>query len=96
MANIDFNNLPYAVESLLNEVRDIKATVSRIESNQPVEDVEQLTVDKAVKFIQKAGYPISKSRLYKLTSSKCIPHRHFGSKLIFNKGELINWCESQD
>jgi len=96
MASIDFNNLPYAVENILNEVRDIKDTVSRIEKNQPVEIPDKLTLDKVLRFIKKSGYPISKSRLYKLASFQNIPHRHFGSKLILNKQELLDWCGEQN
>lgn len=96
MSKIDFNNLPYAVETLLEGMLSIKEIMSRIENNQPVDEPDQLTFERALKFLNKAGYPISKSKLYKLTASKAIPFRHFGSKLIFNKLELLNWCEAQN
>lgn len=96
MSNIDFNNLPYAVDNLLEKVSEIKEIVSRIENNQPVDEPDQLTAERALVFINKAGYPISKSKLYKLTSSNGIPCRRFGSRLIFNKLELLDWCEAQN
>jgi len=38
---------------------------------------------------------LSKSKIYKLTSSKDIPHKRFGSRLIFSRKELEEWVESQ-
>ncbi|WP_242916322.1 helix-turn-helix domain-containing protein [Pontibacter liquoris] len=38
---------------------------------------------------------LSKSKLYKLTSSNEIPHKRYGNRLIFNRKELEEWVESQ-
>ncbi|WP_205504508.1 helix-turn-helix domain-containing protein [Rufibacter psychrotolerans] len=38
---------------------------------------------------------LSKSKLYKLTSAKEIPHKRFGSRLIFSRKELVAWIDSQ-
>lgn len=38
---------------------------------------------------------LSKSKLYKLTSSNQIPFRKFNKKLIFSRKELQAWVESQ-
>lgn len=38
---------------------------------------------------------LSKSKLYKLTASNEIPHKRFGSRLIFSRKELLTWLESQ-
>lgn len=38
---------------------------------------------------------LSKSKLYKLTSAKQIPHKTFGSRLIFSREELQTWVETQ-
>jgi len=38
---------------------------------------------------------LSKSKLYKLTSSKEIPHKHYGSRLVFSRKELTDWVEEQ-
>ncbi len=38
---------------------------------------------------------LSKSKLYKLTSSKQIPHKTFGSRLVFSRSDLQAWVDSQ-
>lgn len=38
---------------------------------------------------------LSKSTIYKLTSSKEVPHKRFGNRLVFSRKELLNWVESQ-
>lgn len=37
---------------------------------------------------------LSKSSLYRLTSTKQIPHIKRGGKLLFNRQELIAWLQS--
>lgn len=38
---------------------------------------------------------LSKSKLYKLTSSNSIPHKYFGNRLVFSRKELLAWIEAQ-
>lgn len=38
---------------------------------------------------------LSKSKIYKLTSSKQIPHKKFGPKLVFSRKALRRWRDSQ-
>ena len=50
----------------------------------------------AREFVKDQGIPMSKSKLYKCTSSNQIPHRKTsGNKLIFYSDELTDWCNNQ-
>ncbi len=49
----------------------------------------------AIAFLQENGYQLSKSKLYKLTSTGQVPFRHFGRRLIFSRKELLDWIKSQ-
>ena len=59
------------------------------------EEVDSITLESAVTFLAEQGYPISKAKIYKLTSSEDIPHRKFGQKLVFSRKDLLQWAESQ-
>lgn len=54
-----------------------------------------LNLEKAQKLVLERGIPMSKSKLYKLTSSNDIPHRKAGNRLIFFENELTEWCNQQ-
>ena len=41
------------------------------------------------------GYPTSRAKIYKLTSSGQMPHRKYGNKLVFSRRELLAWAEGQ-
>lgn len=56
---------------------------------------ETLDLRSAIRLFSERGYPISKSRIYKLTASHHIPHRKYGTRLIFHRAELLQWLESQ-
>lgn len=56
---------------------------------------ETLDLRSTIRFFEERGYPVSKSRLYKLTASHQIPHRKYGTRLIFHRAELLQWLESQ-
>lgn len=49
----------------------------------------------AIAFLKENGYELSKSKLYKLTSSGQVPFRNFGRRLIFSRKELLEWVEKQ-
>jgi excisionase family DNA binding protein len=50
----------------------------------PLEEI--MTIDVAAKFLS-----LSKSRIYKLTSGREIPHSKKGKRLYFKRSELIEW-----
>lgn len=67
------------------------------EMNQPLKPAmperDNLSLDETVDFLREAGYPLSKARLYKLTSQNKIPFNKFGSKLMFSRSALLNWAK---
>ena len=56
---------------------------------------ENINIDQAVEFLSENGYPTAKSQIYKFTSAGEIPHRKYGSVLVFNRTELLRWAESR-
>ncbi len=49
----------------------------------------------AMEYITSKGIPMSKSKLYKLTSKREIICHYAGNRLIFYKSELDTWCKNQ-
>lgn len=55
----------------------------------------RLNLQTAVDFLNQEGFPISASKLYKLTAEGKIPHQKFGHRLVFDRGALAAWAEAQ-
>lgn len=53
-----------------------------------------LSTENALAYLKKTGFPMSKSKLYKLTSYGRIPFHKSGNTLLFIPEELDKWCES--
>lgn len=77
-------------------------TINQLKRNDDVSFLEMekqisefINAHNAAIFIRKYGIPMSKSRLYKLTSSFGIPFYKAGSRLIFRNDELAKWCEDE-
>lgn len=88
---IKFDNLPEAVERLLNEVADIKnhllnqaATPAETKQLAPEEDF--LTVND-VSYMLK----ISKGTIYNMTSNRQIPFYKKCGRVYFDKSEIKEW-----
>lgn len=89
-----FDTLPQQIDFLLAEVLNIKEVLlNRLE--KPEEIPKYLTMESALSFLRKRAYPMSKSKMYKLTSSSGIPYRKMGNKLLFCSNELEQWCNDQ-
>lgn len=54
-----------------------------------------MNLDDAISYIRSKQIPMSKSRLYKLSSANSIPRRHAGNRLLFINDELDTWCIEQ-
>lgn len=59
------------------------------------EEIDSITLDSAIIYLEEQGYPVSKAKMYKLTSSEEIPCRKFGQKLVFSRKDLLFWAEAQ-
>jgi hypothetical protein len=76
------------IESLLLDIKHKSYMKESIER-------DRLNFNEALDFLIKQGYPISKSKLYKLTASNNVPHVVFNNHLVFSRKELLNWVSTQ-
>lgn len=73
-----------------------KSVSSALESRKPHKaEPDPMDLNNAVRFLREQGYPTSKAKIYKLTSSGHIPFRKYGNRLVFSRKELLAWAESQ-
>ncbi|MDE5944083.1 helix-turn-helix domain-containing protein [uncultured Rikenella sp.] len=72
-----------------------KFQASQKEAARPENQPEAMNLPAAIRFLAENGYPTSRSKFYQLTSTGKIPHRKYGSRLVFNRTELLRWAESQ-
>lgn len=91
---LNFERLPSAVSAILREVEEIKRMlINHKPRSEP--DTKRLSINEAQKFFQEQGFPISKSKLYKLTSEGKIPHEKFGIRVLFRQDKLIDWIKNE-
>lgn len=57
--------------------------------------IDTITLTDALELLKEHGYPTSKAKIYKLTSSGDIPFKTYGNKLVFSRKELLLWAENQ-
>ena len=91
---LSFETLPSAVGLILKEMEEIKKILIN-DSSANAPEVKRLSTNEAIKFIREQGLPISKSKLYKLTSEGKIPHEKFGMRVLFKKDSLFTWIGNE-
>lgn len=90
----NYENLPAQVDLIISELAIIKSVL--FEPIKKEEEVPKfLNLSGALELLKHNGSPMSKSKLYKLTSSNKIPYHKCGSRLVFMCDELIYWAEEQ-
>lgn len=92
MSEINYNNLPEKVGELWEDVKTIKELLKKRESEVSIS--QKLTFSKALVFLERQGYVMSKSKLYKLTALNEIPCKKFGNRLIFDSDDLLAYCKA--
>lgn len=92
---VDFNSLPQAVEYLIKQVEEIKSALHK--GRKTVCQNETLDIDGVKLYMEKRKIPMSKSRIYKLSSSGDLdfPVHRIGNRLLFYTKELDEWCKQQ-
>lgn len=93
---VSFTSLPRKVDEIFSEIKEIKSLLKC--RNQDVSITSKIiSLEKAVVFLREQGFPISKSRIYKLTAMGAggLPFRKFGNRLVFDRDELMTWCKGQ-
>lgn len=82
------------MDNLISEVLTIKEILlARIK--KPEEVPKYLTLEEAIEYLLTNKIPMSKSKIYKLTSSDSIPYFKVGNKLLFSIEELEQWMNNQ-
>lgn len=89
-----FDNMPFQVDQIYKELIELK-TILLNKEKHPKEYPKHMDINNAVAFLNEQGYKITRSTLYKLTSTRKIPHSKFLGKLVFETKELLTWCEHQ-
>ncbi|EKT3966989.1 helix-turn-helix domain-containing protein [Flavobacterium psychrophilum] len=84
-----FENFDY----LLSSIEKIEKEISCVKKVEP--PPKTISINQAVLFLKEKGLIISISSIYKLTSSKSIPFKRFGNRLIFDVTELESWVQSK-
>lgn len=77
-------------EELKAIIRDVLS--ERTEPTAGVEP-ENISLNRAVELLNGLGFPTSKAKIYKLTSTGSIPCHKYGSKLLFSRKELLQWVQ---
>ena len=67
--------------------------MQRIE--KPEEIPKYLSLEQALLYLEKKGFLVSKSKLYKMTSGDIIPCHKNGNRIYFLPEELNDWLEKQ-
>lgn len=57
--------------------------------------IDTLTLNDTLELLKEHGYPTSKAKIYKLTSTGKIPCKTYGNKLVFSRKEVLLWAENQ-
>jgi hypothetical protein len=65
------------------------------DKNEPVMQVDSITLNDALELLCQYGFPTSQAKMYKLTSAGEVPCRTYGNKLVFSRKELLRWAEDQ-
>ncbi|MEO8947315.1 MAG: hypothetical protein ABI308_02830 [Mucilaginibacter sp.] len=95
MKSIETNHLNFTqkIDLLIAQLDVVKKLVEKNISPDVV--IDKLNLDEAIKFMASQGCYISKSLIYKLTSTNVIPVQRCGRKLIFDRNELLQWCKDR-
>jgi excisionase family DNA binding protein len=82
---------PFAIlERRLNRLEFLLLELKKATAQPPKQPLaDRCTLPEALEITA-----LSKSKLYKLTSTNEIPHKRFGNRLIFSRRELLDWIES--
>ena len=57
--------------------------------------IDTITLNDVLELLKEHGYPTSKAKIYKLTSTGKIPCKTYGNKLVFSRKEILLWAENQ-
>ena len=82
---------PEELRAIVSEA--VSVVLPKQASNQP--QIDTVTLNDALELLKEHGYPTSKAKIYKLTSTGRIPCKTYGNKLVFSRKEILLWAENQ-
>lgn len=83
-----YNDMPEKIDVILSELAEIKEALVTIQ--KPEEVPKLLSIDSAVAYLKRYGITISKSTLYKRSSSGLLPSLKIENKIYFSPQTIIN------
>jgi excisionase family DNA binding protein len=83
---ITFENLPQAIASLFDEVKQIKSIVLDTSSRDTGDQL--LTIQQTAEFLH-----VQKQTLYTYVSKGTIPYNKRAGRLYFSKNDIIEWVK---
>ena len=88
------------MQIVVTSAEELKAIIRDVLSEQTEPTAagvrsDNLNLNRAVELLNEWGYPTSKAKIYKLTSTGAMPYRKYGNKLIFSHEELLKWVDTQ-
>lgn len=90
MSNIILTT-PDELRAIVSEA--ISGAFPKPASNQS--QIDTITLNDTLELLKEHGYPTSKAKLYKLTSTGNIPCKTYGNKLVFSRKEILLWADNQ-
>jgi hypothetical protein len=84
---------PEQLRTLIAEA--VKSSIHPLHVEWTKEPPDTITLTATLELLRENGYPTSKGKIYKLTSTNQLPHRKYGNKLVFSRRDLLAWAESQ-
>lgn len=94
MESTTYDTLPERIDYLISEIGEVKELLTqRIE--KPEEIPKYLSLEQTLLYLEKKGFLVSKSKLYKMTSENKIPFHKSGNRNYFFPDELDKWMNEQ-
>ena len=82
---------PEELRAIVSEA--VSGILPKQASIQP--QIDTMTLNDVLELLKEHGYPTSKAKIYKLTSTGKIPCKTYGNKLVFSRKEILKWAENQ-
>ncbi len=82
---------PEELRAIVSEA--VSGVLPKQASTQP--QIDTMTLNDTLELLKEHGYPTSKAKIYKLTSTGKIPCKTYGNKLVFSRKEILQWAENQ-
>lgn len=88
------------MQIVVTSAEELKAIIRDVLSEQTEPTAtgvqsDNINLNRAIQLLNELGYPTSKAKIYKLTSTGAMPCRKYGNKLIFSREELLKWVDTQ-